>query len=156
MRRRIFTKLSLLLFYLYYLALLYTAYVNPTHDYMNYLENATTLYMIIHIPIYIILGLASLYVVLKGESILEQAKKEILNFEEEKLEKLKKEMGVFESKKTRIYLFLSRILCIATGLTAFVVMGFKGLGFVMLLGVVIGAILINYTERLHTILKKEL
>lgn len=140
----IVSKVIMLFVYLYYGAILYTAWINPSHGYMNYLENATTLYLFIHIPLNFLLGILALALVFQKKQITVKVKEEIAKSDEKILKKLKTEGLKFTSKKTRFLLGLSRFVSMLVTVTVFVMFNWTFLGFVMLVGTFSGGAVLNY------------
>jgi len=143
------SKIIVALIWVYYAALIYTGFVDPNHDYLNYLDNATTLYMVIHVPLNLFLGLLALILVFQGKAIKEKIKEEIEKSDKKSLDNLLREGKKFKSKRTRFYLGLSRLVTMFTTVTVFVMLGYMWLGAIMLIGTFASGSVLNYCRDFY-------
>lgn len=135
-------KIFLILSYTLYAAILYTAYT-PNHAYVEYLENAKYLYILLHIPIYLVFSFFSVFLFAARSNIAKEMKKIYLETSEIKKARLVKSYSILNSTSMRVKLFLNRIILIAVGITSFVIMGDHFFGSFVIFGVVLGVFFIN-------------
>lgn len=136
-------KITLLLHWLFYAGLIYTAF-NPNHGYLNYLENCKYVYLIIYIPIGIIVGILTAVMYGMKDQVQEKAQETYDGFSDEKKEEAMKNIPKFGNT------FLYRISSIITNFTnfvVFIVLGDMFLGTVMLINTLIGFALIKVVKQ---------
>lgn len=128
-------KLFMITCYLFYAGLIYTFMV-PENPYLGYIENLRYLYLLVHIPFYVLMSIFALALVIGEKSIRAKLTDEFKTFKGEKKEKAKKEIeNLLNPKlKTKLLLLINRIITISTMLVVFVGLGDHFLGGLMLYG----------------------
>lgn len=144
---KLLSKLIVPLIWTYYSALMYTAY-NPGHDYINYLENANVLYLIVHIPLNLFFGLLVLFITFKKKELLQEVRDKLKNEEEDKKQKVLKDMVKLKSKKTRTIFALGTLFVLGAMFSSFIVLGYYFLGTIMLLGFIISKMFTKFVYEL--------
>ena len=126
----------------FYGCLIYTAF-NPAHNYLNNLENAKKLYLIVNIPLCVLMVLGSSIMFVIRNAVVKSGI-DIAKSEEdpEKLAKTLKELSEIGIKHKHI-IMISRYYTVVTAFVAIVILGDVFLGFVMAFGVLVGYVLIN-------------
>lgn len=134
-------KLTIYLIWAFYAGLVYTAFY-PNHEYLNYLDNARTLYLIINIPLQILFSLLLLsFVVTKKDW-----KSFVEDKDREKNQKFIQHIEKFD--KFNLFLFTDRAMYYVTTLIVFVGLGDILLGSTMLFGCILGYYLLETLKDL--------
>lgn len=128
-------KILTFITWLFYAGLIYTAF-NPAHEYMSYLDNTRTLYLIVNIPLILLLGsIAGLIYIGKNFAVkggLDKAKSEQAKNPEE-FKKTMENLKNIETKH-RFLIPFSRFVTIVTAFVTFIILGDAFLGTVMIIG----------------------
>lgn len=126
----------------FYVALMYTAF-NPEHAYLNALDNARTLYLVIHIPLTILMGIFTLLLVV-GKKALDKTILEAKDKLLEDPEQVKKFVDEFEKlNKFNLFMILNRLFYYPAALIVFIKMNDNLLGVTMIIGIFLGLYLMD-------------
>ena len=142
---KVLGKLIILIMWGFYSSLVYTAY-NPSHEYLNLVDNASVLYLIVHIPLNLFFGLIVAILLFNKQKILDSAKGDISKKSEKDIEKLKKDLKKMQSLSNRGTMFVGTLFVLAAMTASFIFLGKFFLGTVMLLGFVISKILFKFIK----------
>lgn len=150
-------KLIPIICWFFYAALYYTAFVDPNHAYLGMLDGARTLYLVIHVPMVILLGLFSLVLFLlsgKWDEIAQKGIEKAMADSEDR-EKLNKLIGQLDNLeklgKNNFFVVINRIIWYPVIPVTFVMLNDGFLGSVMLFSAFLALYL---TSSLQSIGKK--
>lgn len=141
-------RIIMLLCWVYYAALIYTGF-NPSHDYIGALENATVLYLIIHVPLNLFFGFMATFILFLSKPLKEEFMKDVEGQSSKKVEKLKKEFLKLNSKKMKALLGFNRLISMLTTVAVFVLLEQMFLGCIMLMGTFSAVIVMGFIKEIY-------
>ncbi len=150
-------KLLTLLTWTFYAGLIYTAF-NPAHEYLTYLDNTRTLYLIFNIPMTLFMGAVAGFIYIGKGFVVATGLEKAAEEKDKDPEKFKKVVESLENieNKHKILIPLSRFFTIVTAFVSVIILGDALLGTVMILGAAFTHILVNQIKSFAKELKNAL
>jgi hypothetical protein len=140
-------KLITVIYWVFYGCLIYTAF-NPAHEYLQYLDNARTLYIIVGIPSNILITVLVLVFWVMSLNDYKSLKEQMQTMDEDGKAKHIERLGSENIERLSFWICCNRVLSAATLAAVFVVLGDILLGSIMLYSFVGSIIAIGQLQKI--------